>query len=59
MILMKTGMGVTDGPRGGFWDADGNLYLADFLAMLFSIMLMMIRRCQKVYWSPLLMPEPF
>ncbi len=25
-----TGVGVTDGPRGGFWDADGNLYLADF-----------------------------
>ena len=29
MISMKTA-GVTDGPRGGFWDADGNLYLADF-----------------------------
>ena len=25
-----TGEGVTDGPRGGAWDADGNLYLADF-----------------------------
>ena len=26
----EDGVGVTDGPRGGFWDADGNLYLADF-----------------------------
>ena len=25
-----SGEGVSDGPRGGFWDADGNLYLADF-----------------------------
>ena len=25
-----TGEGVTDGPRGGFWDEDGNLYLSDF-----------------------------
>jgi DNA-binding beta-propeller fold protein YncE len=25
-----TGEGVTDGPRGAAWDADGNLYLADF-----------------------------
>ena len=26
----ETGEGVTDGPRGGSWDADGNIYLADF-----------------------------
>ena len=25
-----TGEGVTDGPRGAAWDADGNIYLADF-----------------------------
>ena len=25
-----TGEGVTDGPRGAAWDADGNVYLADF-----------------------------
>jgi DNA-binding beta-propeller fold protein YncE len=25
-----TGEGVTDGPRGAAWDADGDLYLADF-----------------------------
>ena len=25
-----TGLGVTDGPRGAAYDADGNLYLADF-----------------------------
>ena len=25
-----TGVGVTDGPRGASWDADGNIYLADF-----------------------------
>ena len=25
-----TGDGVTDGPRGAAWDADGNVYLADF-----------------------------
>jgi hypothetical protein len=29
----EDGLGVTDGPRGGFWDADGNLYLADFYAI--------------------------
>ena len=28
--LDGSGEGVTDGPRGGSWDADGNLYLADF-----------------------------
>jgi DNA-binding beta-propeller fold protein YncE len=25
-----TGEGVTDGPRGAAWDADGNVYIADF-----------------------------
>ena len=25
-----TGLGITDGPRGAAYDADGNLYLADF-----------------------------
>ena len=25
-----SGVGVTDGPRGAAFDADGNLYLADF-----------------------------
>ena len=24
----ETGEGVTDGPRGGSWDADGNIYLS-------------------------------
>ena len=28
--LDGSGEGVTDGPRGGSWDADGNIYLADF-----------------------------
>ena len=53
----EDGVGVTDGPRGGFWDADGNLYLADFTAMQSIIML--ITRKKLVLMNLLPMPEPF
>ena len=36
-----TGEGVSDGPRGAAWDADGNIYLADFYSngiYLFELM---------------------
>ncbi|GIR57108.1 MAG: hypothetical protein CM15mP64_5200 [Candidatus Neomarinimicrobiota bacterium] len=55
----ETGEGVTDGPRGGFWDADGNLYLADFYLMLFSIMLMKKMMMMVIFMSHTPMLEPY
>jgi len=50
-------VGVTDGPRGGFWDADGNLYLADFYSN--AIYHYAYYEEEMVLMNHLLTPEPF
>ena len=54
----EDGVGVTDGPRGGFWDADGNLYLADFYSNAIHHYAYYEEE-DAGFDEPLPMPEPF